>query len=70
MAAKHPPHESWRRAGDAGTIRPGDSRETPRGGDERPHAESREKHLKGTLFIFVLPAAVGNIQPNIERQER
>lgn len=53
MAAKHPPHESWRRAGDAGTIRPEDSREKPRGGDEHPRAESREKHLKGTFFNYI-----------------
>lgn len=64
MAAEHPPHESGRRAGDAGTIRSEDSREKHRGDDEHPPAEFSEKHLKRSFFLL------GNIQPNTERQQR
>lgn len=51
MAAEHPPHESGRRAGDAGTIRSEDSRERHRGDDEHPHAEFSENHLKRSFFL-------------------
>lgn len=53
MAAEHPPHESGRRAGDAGTIRSEDSRGRHTGDHEHPHAEFRENHLKRSFFCLL-----------------